>query len=468
MKAIPYAAALACAALIAAPAHAQTAPSSDDIASLRHDMDAMRTEYQARISDLETRLAAAEAEAAAAHQAADAAQAAASQPPIATADNSADNSVQTVDASPPPDMSASAPASSNPNIYNPGIAVALNGFLTGASHDTGAESIAGFAPGDDIGRPERGFSLGESEVSFSANIDPFLAGFMDFSVSNANEIDLEEAYIRTTALPGGLTLKAGRFLSGIGYLNERHAHDWSFEDAPLPYRAFLNTQLADDGVQLRWIAPTDQFLEFGAEAFRGESYPAAGAENNGVGAYSVFVHTGADLSVSSSYLAGLSYLHTSSLDRESGGDLFSGDTDLGIATLVYKWAPGGNPLVNNLTLAGEYFWGQDSGTFNGLNLDQTHTGWYVQGVYQFMPQWSAGLRVAGLDSENPGVAFAGTQLDAMGHTPMDYTALLEYDTSEFGRLRLQYTHDDASGADSNDIVSLAYTVIYGPHGAHRY
>ncbi len=458
------AAAFAGAALLAGPAHAQSA---DDIAQLRHDMDQLRQDYEHRIGDLEARLAAAEADAAAAHQAADAAQAAASSQP-AIADAGVDTSVQTVDNTPVDSGPPAAPANSNPNIYNPGIAVALNGMFTGASRDTGDTTFAGFAPGGEIAHPARGFSLGESEVSFAANIDPFLAGFFDFSVSPEDEIALEEAYIRTTALPGGLTLKAGRFLSGIGYLNERHAHDWSFFDAPLPYRAFLGNQLGDDGVQIRWLAPTDQFLEFGGEVFRGESFPAAGAEDHGAGSYSAFVHTGSDLSVSSSYLAGLSYVHANAADRESNGDLFSGDTDLAIATLIYKWAPGGNPLVRNLTIAGEYFWGQDNGTFNGIDVDQSHTGWYVQGVYQFMPRWSAGLRVAGLDSDDPGAALLGTQLDSMGHSPMDYTALLEFDTSEFGRLRLQYTHDDASGADANDILTLGYTVIYGPHGAHRY
>lgn len=426
------AAAFAGAALMASPAHA------DDVATLRHDLDAMRQDYEARIAALEQRLA--EAEAA----------------------NTAPVTVDQPEAAPPPP-----PVNTNPNIYNPGIAVALNGFLTGASEDTGAETIAGFAPGDEIGRPERGFSLGESEISFAANIDPSLAGFMAISVNNANEIGLEEAYIRTTALPYGLTLKAGRFLSGIAYLNERHLHDMSFEDTPLPYRAFLNTQLGDDGVQLRWIAPTNQFLEFGVEALRGDAYPAAGSANNGIGTYTAFVHTGADLNVSSSYLAALSYVHANAIDRESNGDLFTGDSDVAIASLIYKWAPGGNPLVRNLTIAGEYFWGRDNGQFNGIDVDQAHTGWYVQGVYQFMPQWSAGLRVAGLNSDDPGAALIGAQLDDFGHSPMDYTALLEFDTSEFGRLRLQYTHDDA-GLQSNDVVSLAYTVIYGPHGAHRY
>ena len=423
-------------------------------------MNAMRQDYQSRIDELEARLAKAESEAAAAHAAADAAQANA--PQAVAADTSAP-AVELATAETPP----AAPASSNSNIYNPGIAVALNGFFNAARKDTGDDRIAGVATGDAVGRPARGFSLGESEVSFAANIDPALAAFFDFSIGAENAVSLEEAYIRTTALPGGLTVKAGRFLSSIAYLNERHAHDWSFSDAPLPYRAFLNTQLGDDGVQLRWIAPTDQYIEFGVEAFRGESYPAASAGNNGVGAYSAFARTGSDINVSSSYLAALSYLHTEAKDRVSNGDLFNGSTDLGIATLIYKWAPGGNPLVRNLTVAGEYFYGRDDGTFNTIPVNQTRTGWYAQGVYQFMPQWSAGLRVAGLHSDNPGALLAGSQLDDLGHTPMDYTALLEFDTSEFGRLRLQYTRDDAS-ADPNDILTLQYTVIYGPHGAHRY
>jgi hypothetical protein len=34
-------------------------------------------------------------------------------------------------------------------------------------------------------------------------------------------------------------------------------------------------------------------------------------------------------------------------------------------------------------------------------------------------------------------------------------------------LRLQFTHDQAD-VKSNDELLMQYTVIYGPHGAHRY
>jgi hypothetical protein len=364
-------------------------------------------------------------------------------------------------APPPP------PPTSN-NAFNPGIAAVLNGFYFAARHDPNAsQGIVGVMMGDEAGKPQRGFSIGESEVSFTANIDPFLSGFLDVSFDNANQPSVEEAYILSKDLPWGLTVKAGRFLSGIGYINERHSHDWQFSDAALPYRAFLNNQYGDDGVQLRWLAPTDTFLEFGAEVFRGDSWPAAGAKNTGAGSYSAFVHTGDDINDSSSWLAALSWLHSDATGRASGANLFDGHTDLGIASGVYKWAPGGNPTVQNLTVAGELFYDQQQGAYNAVPLSQDRWGWYVQADYQFMPRWSFGLRHAALGTSQEPLALTGTELNDFGHAPNANTALLEFDSSEFGRFRVQYTHDEG-GRVPDDEILFQYTVIYGPHGAHRY
>jgi hypothetical protein len=84
-----------------------------------------------------------------------------------------------------------------------------------------------------------------------------------------------------------------------------------------------------------------------------------------------------------------------------------------------------------------------------------------------MPQWSFGLRYSQLDSGNIPLSLTGSALDDFGHSARAATALLEYDTSEFGRLRLQYTHDETD-LKPNDEILFQYTVIYGPHGAHRY
>ena len=92
---------------------------------------------------------------------------------------------------------------------------------------------------------------------------------------------LVAAYSAT--LGNGFTVKAGRFLSGIGYLNEQHQHVWDFFDAPLPYQAFLGGQFKSDGLQLKWVAPTDTFLEFGGEIGDGSSFPGTDRNKNGIG-----------------------------------------------------------------------------------------------------------------------------------------------------------------------------------------
>jgi hypothetical protein len=367
----------------------------------------------------------------------------------------------------PPAATAPATPPSSLNAFNPGIAAVLNGFYFAASRDPATARIAGIAPGGDISLQPRGFSIGESEVSLTANIDPFMSGFLDISFQNDNTPAVEEAYILSKDLPYGLTVKGGRFLSSVGYINERHAHDWLFSDAPLPYRAFLNNQYGDDGLQVRWLAPTDQFLEFGAEVFRGDAYPAAGSRNAGAGTFTAFVNTGNDINDSSSWLAKASYLHSEARNRDNNGHLFNGSTDLGIFSGVYKWSPGGNPTVKNLTLTTELFLDRQAGFYDGLRVDQDRWGGYIQGLYQFMPRWSVGLRYAGLSTAGVPLALAGSDLDDMGHVSSASTAMLEFDTSEFGRFRASYTHDDA-GFKPIDEVLLQYTVIYGPHGAHRY
>ena len=69
----------------------------------------------------------------------------------------------------------------------------------------------------------------------------------------------------TNSLPGGVNLRIGRFFSGVGYLNAQHAHTWDFVDNPLAYQALLGGQYNDDGLQMTWLAPTDQFVELGGK-----------------------------------------------------------------------------------------------------------------------------------------------------------------------------------------------------------
>jgi hypothetical protein len=99
--------------------------------------------------------------------------------------------------------------------------------------------------------------------------------------------------------------------------------------------------LSDDGVQVRWTAPTNSFLQFGMEGLSGEKFPAM-PTHDGVGAQSVFVKAGGDVNVSNSWLASLAYYHADAEELMTGDDSFTGETHLGIAGVVWKWAPDGN------------------------------------------------------------------------------------------------------------------------------
>ncbi len=463
MKRLGLAAAAVSTLVWTAPAFA--AADAADLAAIRSDISSLRHDYESKIKDLEARLKKAEAEAKAAKASVAAAQVSAKS--SAAAAQQTAQVAQAAPAAEPVSQSITPRAPTAANAFNPGIAAVLNGFFFASSRDPGNARIPGFSLGDEAGLPSRGFNIGKSELALFANIDPFLKGSLNISFDSEDHVHVEEAYLQTTDIGGGVTVKAGRFFSGIGYLNERHAHDWSFSDAPLPYRAFLGNQYGDDGVQVRWLAPVSIFLEFGAEWYRGDEFPAANAPSAGKGTETAYVHAGDDLNMSSSWLAALSYIHSHAGGRETAGDVFTGTDDTGVLSLVYKWAPHGNPTVQNLILSGELFYGNENGIFDAVPVDYNRWGWYAQGVYKFMPQWSFGLRYAELNSDGVGAALADSTLDTLGHTPRAETALLEYDTSEFGRLRLQYTHDQAD-FKANDEILLQYTVIYGPHGAHRY
>ena len=442
------------AALLSAALPVQAQPAAD-LAALQLQLTALKTDYDTRISDLEARLRAAEARAAAQAANPPAVLAAAEPPP-------AEGEVVIAEAAPEP-----AVRTGSGNAMNPGVSVVLNGNYVATGHNPAGARISGYPLSDDAGPFPRGFSLGESEVTLAANVDPFFTANLTASFSREDSVSVEEAYVQTTALPGGLTLKAGRFFSGIGYLNERHAHNWSFIDMPLPYRALLGVQYGDDGVQARWLAPAPFFLEFGAELFRGDHFPAGNGDHNRPGAQTAFVHAGADINDESSWLAAASYIHTDARGRDTGGDIFNGRGDIGILSGVYKWAPGGNSTTRNLTLSGEYFFGRQRGDFNGVGVRRNQHGWYAQGVYQFTRGWSGGLRYARLGEAGAPAGLRGSVLDGLGHAPSALSALIEYDSSEFGRFRAQFTHDMTDRRD-NDLLMLQYTVVYGPHAAHRY
>jgi hypothetical protein len=372
------------------------------------------------------------------------------------------------------------------NTFNPDIAMILAGTYGNLQRDPTIPAT-GFAMSPNNNGYTRGFSLNESELGVSANIDPQFRGVATLSLSPAGGVSVENGFVQTTTLGSGFNLKFGRFFSGLGYLNEQHAHTWDFTDQPLVYRVFWDNQLADDGIQFKWLAPTDTFIEIGGELGNGRGYPGTTPQKNGAAADVLFAHVGDDIGVSSSWRAGVSLHQTKQSNWISTGvpdllgtvggatDSFSGTARTSGVDFIWEYAPDGDATVSNFKLLGEYFRRTQNGllTYNNATTDTytvTQSGWYVQGVYQFMPAWRAGMRYDRLNSGNAqvGAELATSVISNYRYTPKRSTLMLDYSPSEFARIRLQLARDNSRQGLPDNQMFVQYIMSLGAHGAHQF
>jgi hypothetical protein len=453
---------LACLMFLCSPAIAQEGR-SDELDALREEIRLMRAEYETRIAGLEARL--------------DAAERAASQPPPGPGARAAEPVAENMAAE--SYQSPQTVSVARDSAFNPAIGVTFQGQVWAFDNDPEDYFIPGFPLGGEAGLSPEGLSLAETEITMSANVDDKFTAMLTVPIVIEDgdvAVELEEAWVETLSLPAGLAIRMGRFFSGIGYLNERHFHSWDFADQPLVYQTFLGNQYIDDGLQFRWLAPSDFYLELKGEILRGDRYPAGGASNSGIGSTTLSVKTGGDVGFSNSWLFGLSWLDAASDERESGDEdsplLFTGDAGIVIADLVWKWAPNGNSRQKNFKFQAEYMWRNEKGEYTlaeGItgpwNTDQS--GWYAQLVYQPFPRWRFGGRIDRLSGDTPPEYWQGSPLYPHGDDPARYSLMVDWSNSEFSRLRFQYNHDRAS-EETDHQFGLQYVFSIGAHGAHSF
>ncbi len=466
-------------AILCVPVSGQGSEQSE-ITELKNMLAEIKTQYEAQIAELEARIEEAEAKASRAEDKAEAVEQTYKEPKYA---------------SPSTERRGD-------SAFNPAISLVLQGSATSYSQDPETWRLPGFQVGGESGLKPEGLSLTETELTASANVDDWFYGQSTIGLHEEDgktEIDLEEAYLDTLSLPAGFGLRFGRFYAESGYINTRHSHTWDFADAPLTSLAFLGGQYRDDGLRLSWLAPTDTFLEFGLEALRGDQFPASGDESKFLGAaLNYLVRIGRDVGLNHNFRLGFSHLRADPVDRSSSHDhghdensgenfSFSGSSNLTAVDLIWKWAPDGDSRYRNFVFQTEYFHRDENGAFDFGNeigsallpYDGTQQGFYVQGVYQFIPRWRLGLRYDRLWSDNDLRVTdnsSGEDNDELlketglisDHEPYRWTIMTDYSHSEFSRLRLQYAKDHSRPDLGDDQIQLQYIMSLGAHGAHKY
>lgn len=406
--------------------------------------------------------------------------------------------------------------------FNPAISVIIDSLYSYKSDDLdeapgfelGGHHHHGHGHGHAHGIQE-GFSVREIELSFQASVDPYFDAFAMIAFED-HDVDVEEAYITTRALPGGLQLKAGKFFSDVGYINKQHLHDWLFADAPWMREFFFGDHgLNEIGVQLSWLPPLPTYVRLGVEVLEGETegvanYVGSGRhqivtilpengvpdrnrwradsglkDRDGPRLFTAFAKWGTDIAYNHAIQLGTfgGYSRLMQLDEaHSSGRLETWEGDALFAGLdaVYKYNGRGVMGHRNFVLQGEYIYrqldldyrSQQFESFSSLvttdanNQKWKQDGLYVQGVYGFAPRWNAGLRTDIVGIVNDGFEGRGTPVDF--GTSYRHSAQLSYAPTEFSRLRAQVNYEDmADGEDAWTLV-LQYNMSIGVHGAHAF
>ena len=415
---------------------------------------------------------------------------------------------------------AAAPATAQDTSFNPAISVIIDGAFYGDSVDGRAQELARELDGfvrhhddhdhdeDDHGHAHgglsEGFNLREIELVASATIDPYFDGVVMLAIGD-DGLEVEEAFVTTRALPSGLQLKAGKFLSDIGYLNKQHPHAWLLVDRPLMSEVLFGDHgLQETGLQLAWLPPTPMYVRVGVEALQGDSETLAAqvedadavegterlfTDRAGPRMLTVFAKLAPDLgydhALQVGVFAGRSSRYQESIEEATHFIDFDGKARFWGADLVYKYNPGGAAGRGTVVVQGEYarrtrtldtqeiFFEADEGFLPGdasavERFRETQDGYYLQAVYGLSRRWSAGLRMDVVGGVNETTLDGG---ESWGRSER-VTAMVAWMPTEFSRLRFQFARGDFAVEDgareSFSQFFVQWQMSLGAHGAHAF
>jgi len=335
-----------------------------------------------------------------------------------------------------------------------------------------------------LGLRDRGWGMGHSDLMARGALGRHFSaeGVLALSTHDgALEKGVEKLFLQTRTLPAGLQMRAGRFASQVGYLNEQHPHADDFVERPLLYRAFLGHHYFDDGMRLNWTAPTPFYLQLGAEAFGGRKLSPESPSTTRAGVSTFTIKLGSDIGTNQAWQAGAAVLlnrraWTLAHDGHAGQDhaLAEGDhasghgaalagRRLALFDLAWKWAPHGNPRERQWRVLLEH--ARLGGLPQPVLAGRQHEGSSLSVLWRFRPDWEVGIRADRLHA-----AFAhDDHFDAA--RLQEHSTMLVYKPSHRQSVRLQWTaHRNAQGFEgaSRPLFALQYVVAFGAHGAHNF
>ncbi len=352
-------------------------------------------------------------------------------------------------------------------------------FAMGASTAKSEDMEALFGGHHD---PKRtGFTLQAVDLSVTGSYDPYFDAFFNtaLTVDGAGEtvLEIEEAWVRTKWLGGGVRLQAGQFYAPFGIVNRTHLHDWAWQAQPIvATRVFgadgarglgaqFEARLSNNGAWRSSLFASMQNRrsihahgeeeeaheeeEEEGEEHADEHADEAGAEADGLEdfAYTIRMENRLTVSPQTTLAFGGSAMFEPNPDgHDSRVSIFGADVAISHRL----------PSKNRLVLTAEYMHrtskapeaehdeeeelgGDEEEEHHDERIRVQDYGFYLQGMWYTPGGWGLGLRYERAGSRG-GDAEARAE-DPMRGTRTRISPLLLWQFSELGRLKLQYNYD---------------------------
>jgi hypothetical protein len=290
-------------------------------------------------------------------------------------------------------------------------------------------------------------------------------------VFGQGSVEVEEAYGTTLALPAGLQLRLGQFLTRFGRINGTHPHSWHFADQPFAIgRVFGGDGNHGLGAEVSYLAPLPWFLELVGSVTDAAGEATArsffGGQESKVESPLDFQSTGAvkqffALSDDWSLLVGLSAAtgpNPTGQGNRTG--VYGGD-------LYLKYRPLSEGSFTVVSLQAEWIHRRRQIPGDLLRDDSA----YAYLLWRFAPRWGVASRYEyGGPARTSSGSVGGDELDpswvASRHR---VSGNVTYWPTEFSRVRVQGS-TDLLGWEKRPVwaLFLALELTVGAHGAHAF
>lgn len=330
------------------------------------------------------------------------------------------------------------------------------------------------------------FVLRGAEIGFQAPLDPYtrFKGFLaahqhpphlELGTGGEEEhdhsiaVELEEAYMDWVALPGGLSMRVGRFRQRFGTLNRWHFHALPSTEGPFALRNLFGHGLVGIGVGAAWTLPGWWATSHGLVveitnpdnevAFAGADFSDPAFLLRYTGFY--------DLGHDAYFEVGLNGTYG------PNDELSNGKTTIASIDINYLWEPASSARRRGFEFRGEYFWSRfEDATTPGAEQTWRTNSYYAYLIWKLHRSWRIGLRYDDAELPSPRSETASGMFRE-GLRERAITPFVTFWQSEFVRLRLQYQHAERNfigpqGPDDDERVWLQVTFAAGPHKHEAY